>query len=124
MTDQAEHTDGSVAVQAGGDDTASQEPDGIWAEGVEEGERRLERRSLGALATALVGGFDVMLGVAAATVVAGAAAEVLPAKTASVVGALAFGIGFVFITIGRSELFSENFLIPVSAVVEGRSSLT
>jgi formate-nitrite transporter family protein len=32
------------------------------------------------------------------------------------VGALAFGIGFVFVVVGRSELFTENFLVPVAGL--------
>jgi formate/nitrite transporter FocA (FNT family) len=67
-----------------------------------------------------VGGFDVMIGVAVASVVAGSLHSVVPVKVAAVIGALTFGIGFVLISIGRSELFSENFLIPVGAVLERR----
>ena len=106
-----------VTVQTEDDE---QRPEAIWREGVEEGDRRLGRGPFGTAATALVGGFDVMLGVAAATVMAGALSQIMPAKTAATLGAAAFGIGFVFITIGRSELFSENFLLPVGAVVERR----
>jgi formate/nitrite transporter FocA (FNT family) len=112
--------DARIAVQAGGDDAAAQQPNAIWAQGVEEGARRLDRRPLGEAATGLIGGVDVMLGVAATAVVAGALTSAMPADAAAVLGALVFGIGFVFITIGRSELFSENFLIPVGAVFEGR----
>jgi formate/nitrite transporter FocA (FNT family) len=32
-------------------------------------------------------------------------------------GALAFGIGFMALTLAGSELFTENFLVPVTAVV-------
>jgi formate/nitrite transporter FocA (FNT family) len=39
-----------------------------------------------------------------------------------VLGSLTFGIGFVFLTIGRSELFTENFLIPVAAVLSGHAT--
>jgi formate-nitrite transporter family protein len=113
----------SVPVDAGGQDGEGQSPGALWAEGLDEGEQRLNRRTLSAAATGLVGGFDVMIGVAIAAVVTGSLAEVLPMKLASVVGSLAFGVGFVFITIGRSELFSENFLIPVGAVLERRSPL-
>ncbi len=37
---------------------------------------------------------------------------------------LTFGIGFAFITIGRAELFTENFLIPVGAVAAGKAALS
>jgi formate-nitrite transporter family protein len=83
---------------------------------------RLQRRPLPASVTGLVGGFDVMIGVAVASVVAGAFSAVTTPNLAAVVGSLTFGIGFVLISIGRSELFSENFLIPVGAVLERRES--
>jgi formate/nitrite transporter FocA (FNT family) len=114
-------TQTAVPVDAGAQDGEDQSPGALWAQGLSEGEQRLSRRPLAAAATGLVGGFDVMIGVAVAAVVAGALSPVMPAKLASVIGSLAFGIGFVLITIGRSELFTENFLIPVGAVLEQRS---
>jgi formate/nitrite transporter FocA (FNT family) len=43
---------------------------------------------------------------------------------ATVAGALAFGIGVVFLVVGRSELFSENFFDPVAAAIdEGGASV-
>jgi formate/nitrite transporter FocA (FNT family) len=113
----------SIPVDAGGENGAAQSPSALWSQGLEEGERRLDRRPLAAAATGFVGGVDVMIGVAAATVLSGALSKVMPAHLASVIGAFVFGIGFVLITIGRSELFSENFLIPVGAVLERRQPL-
>jgi formate/nitrite transporter FocA (FNT family) len=40
----------------------------------------------------------------------------MPHDTAHALASAAFGIGFVFIVIGRSELFTENFLVPVTTV--------
>jgi formate/nitrite transporter FocA (FNT family) len=73
-------------------------------------------------ATGLLGGFHVTLGLLALVVTTGALAEVMPENPAHVLGSLTFGIGFVFLTIGRSELFTENFLIPVAAVLSGRAT--
>lgn len=112
---------GRPVTDGGGNEPKS--PSSLWAEAVEEGQQRLDRRPLAAIATGLVGGFDVMIGVTVASVVAGSLSLVLPARLASVVGSLAFGVGFVFIALGRSELFSENFLIPVGAVLERRKPL-
>ncbi len=81
---------------------------------VEEGRVRLERSPSGLLATGLVGGIDVSLGILALLVLEHATGS-------REVGALGFGIGFIAITLGRSELFTENFLVPVAAVVAGRS---
>jgi formate/nitrite transporter FocA (FNT family) len=115
--------EGPVPVDAGGGDGEAQTPAALWEQGVDEGERRLQRKPLAAAATGLVGGIDVMVGVAVASVTAGALTSVMPAKLASVLGSLVFGVGFVLITVGRSELFSENFLIPVGSVVERREPM-
>lgn len=122
-TDDPPQRQQAVPVDAGGEDGQTQSPGVMWEHGLEEGERRLDRRITSASATGFVGGIDVMIGVAADVVVSGALSEVMPAELASVLGAFVFGIGFVLISIGRSELFSENFLIPVGAVFEGRQPL-
>jgi formate/nitrite transporter FocA (FNT family) len=123
VDDPSPRDDGPIAVDAGGENGEAQSPASLWSQGIEEGEARLSRRPLSAGATGLVGGFDVMIGVAVAAVVAGSLSAVVPPTLASVIGSLAFGVGFVFITTGRSELFSENFLIPVGAVLERRRPL-
>jgi formate/nitrite transporter FocA (FNT family) len=100
------------------------EPQEIWEDGIEEGERRLERLPAGLAATGFAGGIDVLVGIVAVAVTASAAHAVLPEETAHVLASLVFGLGFVFITIGRAELFTENFLIPVGAVHAGRSTVS
>lgn len=99
-------------------------PDEIWEDAVDEGERRMDRSLPALVATSLVGGVDVMLGVLLLAIVEGAFSPVLPAGAAHLLGSLVFGVGFVFLTIGRGELFTENFLLPVGAVMAGRARLT
>jgi formate/nitrite transporter FocA (FNT family) len=81
---------------------------------VEEGAVRLERSLPSLIATGLVGGLDVSVGVLAMFIVHHATGNEL-------LGALAFGIGFLALTLARSELFTENFLIPINTVVAGRA---
>src|SRR5204862_8014491 len=88
------------------------EPERIYEETKKEGERRLARPPIELAATALVGGFDVAIGVAAYAL----AARTIAGSASELVGSIAFGIGFVFIVVGRSELFTENFLIKVAGV--------
>lgn len=102
---------------------ADRTPEEIWDEGLDEGERRLSRSGVALAATGFAGGTDVMFGVMAATVASAGLADVMPPATAHVLGSLLFGLGFVFITIGRAELFTENFLIPVGTVFAGRASV-
>ena len=77
---------------------------------VEEGQERLERPLLALIATGLLGGIDVGMGVLAYLVVKEHTGDTLLAG-------LAFSIGFVALLLARSELFTENFLVPVTAVV-------
>jgi formate/nitrite transporter FocA (FNT family) len=97
-------------------------PDEIWEESADEGERRLSRDWLGTAASALVGGFDVGIGLLGLYVVSGAFATSTTPEIAHIIGSLAFAIGFVLTVLGASELFTENFLVPVAAVFQKRSS--
>ena len=89
--------------------SSAREPEKIYEATREEGRRRLSRPVYELAATALVGGFDVAFGVAAYALTAAA----IGGDRGRVAGAIAFGIGFVFIVVGKSELFTENFLIPI-----------
>src|SRR4051794_25914954 len=77
---------------------------------VDEGVRRVERPWSGLLATGLVGGLDVSVGVFALLIVVSQTHNHL-------LGAIAFGIGFLALTLAGSELFTENFMLPITAVV-------
>jgi len=84
------------------------------AEGL--GSARLDRSLVNILLTAVIGGGEVSIGVLASMAVLGAILEVAPDVNLYVPLALAglvFPIGFIFVILGRSELFTENFLIPV-----------
>ncbi|GAC1611797.1 MAG: formate/nitrite transporter family protein [Mycobacteriales bacterium] len=79
-----------------------------------EGEQRLGRSWTGLAATALLGGTDVGAGAIGLLIV--------EKQTHSVVlGGLAFSIGFIALTLAHSELFTEGFLVPVTAVVARRA---
>lgn len=95
-------------------------PSDIWEESLDEGERRLDRGAPQLAATGLVGGFDVMFGLLLVALVTGAVNEVAPERLSHIVGSLFFGVAFVLITMGRSELFTENFLLPVGALLRDR----
>lgn len=77
---------------------------------VEEGRSRLTRPLRAQLATGFLGGVDVGVGVLAYLVVRAETGN-------SLLAALAFTPGFVALLMARSELFTENFLVPVTAVV-------
>ncbi len=77
---------------------------------VDEGRRRIARRTWPLLATGLLGGIDVGTGVLALLLVEHETGNPLLAG-------LAFSIGFIALTLARSELFTEDFLVPVATVV-------
>ena len=75
---------------------------------VGEGNDRLQRPLLSLCATAFLGGIDVAVGVLAYLLI--------DHQTGSkALAALAFSIGFIALLLARSELFTENFLVPVVA---------
>jgi formate/nitrite transporter FocA (FNT family) len=102
-------------------DTAP-EPHEIFKRTRDEGRRRLERSSLELMSTALVAGFDVVFGIIALVTISAAMTPHFGPEAAHAAGALGFGIAFIFITVGRSELFTENFLVPVTALRHGSIS--
>lgn len=82
---------------------------------VSEGAQRLHRSWPAVLSTGLAGGLEVATGVLAFFAVV--------AQTGShLLGGLAFSIGFIALLLARSELFTEGFLVPVTAVVAHRAS--
>src|SRR5260370_4556547 len=75
---------------------------------VAEGHRRLTRTWPGLLATGTVGGIDISTGILGLLIVDNA-------TNTALLGALAFPIGFIALTLASSELFTENFLLPTAA---------
>jgi formate/nitrite transporter FocA (FNT family) len=82
---------------------------------VSEGAQRLHRSWPQVLSTGVAGGMEVATGVLALFAV------VLETRS-HLIGGLAFGIGFIALLLARSELFTEGFLVPVTAVVAKRAS--
>ena len=98
--------------------TRSDDPElnSAFQRSVDEGEVRLSRSWPQLLATGFVGGLDLGIGVMALLVVEHATGS----KT---LGALAFSIGFIALTLARSELFTENFFVPVAATVARKATV-
>ncbi|WP_432502590.1 formate/nitrite transporter family protein [Kineococcus arenarius] len=83
---------------------------------VSEGRDRLARPLLPLVSTGFLGGLDVGTGVLAYLLV-------LHATGSHLLAGLAFSIGFVALLLARSELFTEDFLVPVTAVVAREGSV-
>ena len=82
--------------------------------GVSEGAQRLGRTPLIMAVTGFFGGSEVAVGVLAYI-------GVLHETGNDLLAGLAFSIGFLALLLGRSELFTEGFLLPVLSVVAHRA---
>jgi formate/nitrite transporter FocA (FNT family) len=89
---------------------AETEVEEAFKRSVDEGRTRMSRRTWPLLATGLVGGIDVGTGVLALLFVESQTESVLLAG-------LAFSIGFISLSLAKSELFTEDFLVPVTTVI-------
>lgn len=107
---------GSAKTSEAGGALATEALQGAFQRTLREGEERLARRWPALLATGAVGGIDVGTGVLALLLA-------LTLTGSEVAGALAFGIGFIALTLANSELFTENFLVPIAPIVARRARL-
>ena len=108
------------------DDVLAQEPHNIADRAESVGSERLDRSNIEILVTSIIGGGEVSLGGLAAMSVLGAVQAAVPGvdlHAALVLAGVVFPIGFIFVIVGRSELFTENFLIPVVSVFKTERSL-
>jgi formate-nitrite transporter family protein len=83
---------------------------------VSEGAQRLHRTWREVLSTGFAAGLEIATGVVAYL-------AVYEATGSHLLGGIAFGVGFVALLLGRSELFTEGFIVPVTAVVAGRAAV-
>jgi formate/nitrite transporter FocA (FNT family) len=84
---------------------------------LDEGRMRLDRPLLPLVSTGLLGGVDVGVGVLMYLVVEAETGKPLLAS-------MAFTIGFVALLLANSELFTENFLVPVISVAAKEGTVT
>lgn len=81
---------------------------------VDEGTQRLSRPWLEVLITGFFGGTEVAIGVLALV-------AVVQATGSDLLGGFAFSVGFLALLLGRSELFTEGFLVPIVTVASKRA---
>jgi formate/nitrite transporter FocA (FNT family) len=92
------------------------EPEEIFERTRVEGERRLERPLLEVVSTALAAGFDIAAGVVTLALIDSQLEHQFGKDAAHVFGSIGFGVAFVFLIVGRGELFTENFLVPLAGL--------
>lgn len=82
---------------------------------IAEGRPRLHRTWASLVATSLLGGIDVGVGIMALLFVRHETGSEL-------LSGLAFSIGLIALLLGHSELFTEGFLVPVTTVIAGAAT--
>ncbi len=93
-------------------------PEEIYQSATGEGRRRLFMPPLEQMSTGFIAGVTIVFGITALGVAQALVEPDLGPGIAKIIGALAFAIGLVFLVVGRSELFTENFFDPVAAAIE------
>src|SRR3954451_13013136 len=92
------------------------EPEQIYDRTKEEGSSRLARPFLEELTTAIAAGFDIAVGIIVMGLLIHFSERHFGREIAHVLGAMGFGISFIFLIVGRGELFTENFLVPLAGL--------
>jgi len=101
-----------------------QEAPEVIADASKIGERRLDRSIPGTGITAFIGGMSVSFGaVSMAWAAASVSGSLSSPSIAHLVGALFFPVGFIILLVGKSELFTENFFLPVTTVLERHGTI-
>jgi formate-nitrite transporter family protein len=100
----------------GSDSPIEDELEDAFSRMIDEGTQRLHRTWREVLATGFFGGTEVAMGVLAYL-------SVLAVTHDPLLAGLAFSIGFLALLLGRSELFTEGFLVPVTTVAAKRASV-
>ncbi len=118
-----ETTKARIGAIKGIEKPGGKEASEIFKASVEVGEARLKRSWLEMSMSGLIAGMNVTFGIIASSYVAAATSPFVGINVAKILGALFFPIGFMFLMIGKSELFTENFLVPVSAVIAKRGKI-
>lgn len=85
---------------------------------VEDGQEELKRASAGLAISGFAAGLNISFGAVALGVVGA-----LTGGTAGLVAMLFYPIGFLIVILGRSQLFTENTVTPVTVVLTRLSSL-
>lgn len=106
---------GSIDVLSGKDEKVSQ----VYAPMAEAGVEEVERSSLDLAISGLIAGLDIGFGPLAMAVAAGRLHDSfhLSLKASILLGSLLYPLGFVFVILGKSELFTESTLAPVAGVI-------
>jgi formate-nitrite transporter family protein len=95
----------------------------ILAQEISSGQTELERPALGLLISGLSAGLDVGWSLFLMGVMLTLVKDALPHPIVEMLVANMYAVGFVFVILGRSELFTEHTTLAVLPVLSGRASV-
>lgn len=95
----------------------------ILAQEIESGLNELERPSDGLLLSGLSAGLDIGFGPLVMAVLTTLVATAWGEPLTEIIVANAYAIGFIFVILGRSELFTEHTSLAVLPVLDGQASV-
>jgi formate/nitrite transporter FocA (FNT family) len=95
----------------------------ILEQHVRQAQEELDRPAGALLLSGLSAGLDLGFGPFLMAVMATLCSRELPHAVTQVIVSLAYGVGFVFVVVGRSALFTEQTTSAVLPVLSGRSSI-
>ena len=111
------------------EDAADAEPKPLGNESAEVievaaeiGEKRLKRSPIGDAITAFIGGLSLSLGAVAIGATGAALGGGDIGSVAQLGGALAYPIGLTIALVGKAELFTETFFLPISGLIDGEGT--
>ena len=91
---------------------------------IEQGIKEIERPTGGLLTSALSAGLDLGFSVLLMGVMLTLVGDELPAPVREILVANMYTVGFIFVILGRSELFTEHTTLAVLPVLAGRARLS
>lgn len=95
----------------------------ILNEQIEHGLGEIERPTVGLLSSGFSAGLDIGLGVLVMAVVVTLTSGELPEPVVEMLVASAYSVGFIFVILGRSELFTEHTTLAAFPLLAGRTTL-
>lgn len=95
----------------------------ILEDEIEAGLAELRRPAEGLFLSSVSAGLDIGFGILAMAVIATLATGELPEVVVRLLEANAYTVGFVFVILGRSELFTEHTTLAALPVLDGRTGV-
>jgi formate/nitrite transporter FocA (FNT family) len=121
VTEEAE--DGQAKAADAGEKEPQKGYETILAQEIETGVTELERSGRGLFLSGLSAGLDVSFSLLLMAVMTTLAEGRLPEPVVEMLVANMYAVGFIFVVLGRSELFTEHTTLAVLPVLDGRASV-